>query len=112
MGADLTVDDERREGGEDVGTVLAAPGAALRGTEVDAAEVPSMIDELPLLACVAALRRGRDRGARRGRAAREGERPHRGRGRNGLRAVGADADELPDGFVVRGRGPRRSPGAS
>jgi 3-phosphoshikimate 1-carboxyvinyltransferase len=105
MGARLTVDDERREGGEDLGTVLAAPGAGLRGTTVDAAEVPSMVDELPLLACVAAVAEGETvvRGAAELRV-KESDRIAAVVA--GLRAVGADADELPDGFVVHGRGPR------
>jgi 3-phosphoshikimate 1-carboxyvinyltransferase len=105
MGADLTVDDERREGGEDVGTVLAAPRDGLRGTEVDAAEVPSMVDELPLLACVAALAEG-DTVVRGAAELRVKESDRIAAVVAGLRAVGADADELPDGFVVHGRGPR------
>ena len=105
MGADLTVDDERREGGEDVGTVLAAPRDGLRGTEVDAAEVPAMVDELPLLACVAALAEG-DTVVRGAAELRVKESDRIAAVVAGLRAVGADADELPDGFVVHGRGPR------
>jgi 3-phosphoshikimate 1-carboxyvinyltransferase len=105
MGAQLTVDDERREGGEDLGTLLAGPGDGLRGTEVDAAEVPSMVDELPMLACVAALAEG-DTVVRGAGELRVKESDRIAAVVAGLRAVGADADELPDGFVVHGRGPR------
>ena len=105
MGARLTVDDERREGGEDVGTVLAGPGDGLRGTAVEAAEVPAMVDELPLLACVAALAEG-DTVVRGAAELRVKESDRIAAVVAGLRAVGADADELPDGFVVHGRGPR------
>ena len=105
MGVRLIVDDERREGGEDVGTVHAHGGAALRGATVEAAEVPAMIDELPLLACIAACAEGETRvtGAEELRV-KESDRISAVVAN--LRAVGADADELPDGFVVRGGGRR------
>ena len=105
MGARLTVDDERREGGEDVGTVVVEGGRALRGTTVEGAEVPSLIDELPLLACVAACAEGETvvRGASELRV-KESDRITAVV--TALRAVGAEAEELPDGFVVHGRGPR------
>ncbi|GLC27399.1 3-phosphoshikimate 1-carboxyvinyltransferase [Roseisolibacter agri] len=105
MGARLTVDDERQEGGEDVGTVVVEGGRALRGTTVEGEEVPSMIDELPLLACVAACAEGETivRGASELRV-KESDRITAVV--TALRAVGAEAEELPDGFVVYGRGPR------
>jgi 3-phosphoshikimate 1-carboxyvinyltransferase len=56
MGADITVSDERPEGGEPVGT-LHVRGAKLKElatVEVSAATVPNLIDELPLLAFLAA----------------------------------------------------------
>jgi 3-phosphoshikimate 1-carboxyvinyltransferase len=96
MGAHLPVDDERLEGGEDVGTLLAHAGRPLRGITVEAGEVPAMVDELPLLAVRGRARGGRHRGARRGRAAREGERPHRGGRRRAARRRRR-----------RGRAPRR-----
>ncbi len=110
MGARLTVDDERREGGEDVGTVVVEAGHPLRGTTVEADEVPSMIDELPLLACVAACAEGETvvRGAAELRV-KESDRITAVV--QALRAVGGEADELPDGFVVRGRGARAFRGA-
>ena len=52
MGARIDVEDRKEEGGEAVGS-LVAHSSVLRGIEVSAEEVPSMIDELPLLACVA-----------------------------------------------------------
>jgi 3-phosphoshikimate 1-carboxyvinyltransferase len=110
MGARLTVDDERREGGEDVGTVLVEAGRPLRGTVVEPHEVPAMIDELPLLACVAACAEGETRvtGAAELRV-KESDRIAAVVAN--LRTLGVDADELPDGFVVAGRGPRAFAGA-
>jgi 3-phosphoshikimate 1-carboxyvinyltransferase len=60
MGADLTVDNERLEGGEPVGDLVARHGP-LRGVEVPAARAPSMIDEFPILAVAAACAEGTTR---------------------------------------------------
>ena len=60
MGADLSITNERTEGGEPVGDVTATYGA-LRGIDVPAARAPSMIDEYPVLAAAAAGARGRTR---------------------------------------------------
>jgi 3-phosphoshikimate 1-carboxyvinyltransferase len=100
MGAKIEVEDERTEGGETVGTLVCS-ARELRGTEVAAAEVPSMIDELPMLACLGARADGETvvRGAEELRV-KESDRIAAVVGN--LRTLGADADELPDGFVVRG----------
>jgi 3-phosphoshikimate 1-carboxyvinyltransferase len=100
MGARVHFEHSREDGGEPMATLLIAPGR-LMGTTVAPAEIPSLIDELPVLACVAARAEGETRvtGAAELRV-KESDRIAM-IVRN-LRAVGADADELPDGFVVRG----------
>jgi 3-phosphoshikimate 1-carboxyvinyltransferase len=106
MGAALEVGDERRVGGEPIGTLRVTPGA-LRGIDVAAADVPAMIDELPVLACVAACAEGETviTGAAELRV-KESDRIATVVAN--LRAIGADADELPDGMrVVGGRRPLR-----
>ncbi|HEY0780414.1 MAG TPA: 3-phosphoshikimate 1-carboxyvinyltransferase [Gemmatirosa sp.] len=110
MGATLDYADRRAEGGEPVGTVVARSGAALRGVEIAAADVPAMIDELPLLACVAACADG-DTTVRGAAELRVKESDRITAVVANLRAVDVDADELPDGFVVHGRGPRAFRGA-
>lgn len=104
MGARLSYESRRSEGGEEMARVVVAAGS-LRGTEIGGAEVPSLIDELPILACVAACADGETRvtGARELRV-KESDRI-RAIVEN-LRAVGAEAEELDDGFVVRGAGRR------
>lgn len=86
--------------GEPVGTLSCAP-APLRGIAVGADAVPGLIDELPLLAAVGARAEGETRitGAE--------ELRHKESDRiramvDNLRAVGARAEELPDGLVVEG----------
>lgn len=99
MGA--TVEREAAEyGGELVGTVRVRPGALVACT-VEAPEVPSLIDELPLVACLAARAEGTTviRGAAELRV-KESDRIAATVAN--LRAIGVDADELPDGLVVTG----------
>ncbi len=101
MGAVITTTDAGLECGEPVACLevqgqLGAPAVIAPG------EVPSLIDELPLLACLAAYAPGETRvtGASELRV-KESDRISAVVA--ALRAVGAEADELPDGFVVRGR---------
>ena len=100
MGVRVGWEDMADSGGEPSATLVVAP-RVLRGTTIDAAEVPSLIDELPVIACVAARAEGETRvtGAAELRV-KESDRIAL-IVRN-LKAVGADAEELADGFVVRG----------
>lgn len=100
MGAPVRYEDDALQGGEPVATLVCSPGA-LVGITIAPEDVPSLIDELPLLAVVAARASGETRvtGAAELRV-KESDRI--AAVVNGLRAVGADAEELPDGFVVRG----------
>jgi 3-phosphoshikimate 1-carboxyvinyltransferase len=100
MGADVRARDQREEGGELLGTVVAA-AAPLKALEISAQDVPAMIDELPLFACVATRAQGTSvvRGA--------GELRVKESDRiatlvSNLKGLGAHADELDDGFTVTG----------
>jgi hypothetical protein len=70
MGSHVERVNLRDEGGEPVADLLVRPATALRGTEVAPAEIPTLLDEIPILAVVASRAQGatvfRD-----GRAARE-----------------------------------------
>jgi len=57
MGATVERLNLRDEGGEAVADLVARP-AELRGTEVTAAEVPGLVDEVPILAVLASRARG------------------------------------------------------
>jgi 3-phosphoshikimate 1-carboxyvinyltransferase len=100
MRGDIETREVRDQGGEVVGTLVPKP-SMLSGIEVNADEVPAMIDELPLLACVATRARGETvvRGAAELRV-KESDRITTIVGN--LRALGAIAEELPDGFRVTG----------
>lgn len=102
MGAPLeTGEGACTMGGEPVGTIIARTAPHLRGITVDADEIPAMIDEVPILAAMAARADGETivRGAGELRV-KESDRIAATVAN--LRAVGADAEELEDGLVVRG----------
>ncbi len=103
MGAALRYEDAHEQGGEPVATIAVErrAGSPLRGVEIGADEVPDLIDELPLLACVAARAEGETRVTGAGEL-RVKESDRITTVVANLRAVGADVEELPDGFVVRG----------
>ena len=61
MGADVAFDNEREEGGEPVADIRRAPFAGCRGVRVPPERAPSMIDEYPVLACLAAYAAGETR---------------------------------------------------
>jgi 3-phosphoshikimate 1-carboxyvinyltransferase len=60
MGADLAFEGEREEGGEPVADVRVRH-SRLRGVRVPPERAPSMIDEYPVLACLAAYAEGETR---------------------------------------------------
>jgi 3-phosphoshikimate 1-carboxyvinyltransferase len=88
------------DSGEAVTTYEITP-AKLRAVRVDAETVPSMIDELPLLACLAAHAEGKTviAGAEELRV-KESDRIAATVAN--LRMVGCEAEERPDGMVVVG----------
>jgi 3-phosphoshikimate 1-carboxyvinyltransferase len=105
MGASVRVEvDGAPDGGDPQGEptgTLQAGGALLRGVTVDADEVPRLIDELPLIAVLGARAEGETHitGA--------AELRHKESDRisvmvDNLRALGVEAEELPDGLVVEG----------
>ncbi len=100
MGAHVEVLEEVVRGGEPVGTLRVSAGP-LHGTDIAGDEVPSMVDEISLAACVAARAEGTTRitGAQELRV-KESDRISTVVGN--LRALGVEAEELPDGMVVHG----------
>lgn len=102
MGACLSIEsDPAAPGGEPFGNVIVA-GAELKGTDVAGSEIPNLIDELPVLACAAAMAEG----VTTIRDAAELRRKESDRiacmARN-LAALGVRVEEKPDGLVIRGK---------
>jgi 3-phosphoshikimate 1-carboxyvinyltransferase len=100
MGARITVYNRRRAGREPAGD-LDTRSAELVATEIEPAEVPRLVDELPLFALAAACARGKSR-VRGAAELRVKESDRIEALVAALRAVGARARALPDGFEVTG----------
>jgi 3-phosphoshikimate 1-carboxyvinyltransferase len=102
MGGKLTYEESRDPIGEPVADVVART-SKLSGAHPPARRAPSMIDEFPILSVVAAFADGETRitGAAELRV-KESDRITLMV--DGLKACGVDAEELPDGLIVRGRG--------
>ena len=73
--------------------------ASCAASSIGGAAIPTLIDELPLLACIAAYADGETRVTGAGEL-RVKESDRITAVVDNLRALGADAEELPDGFVV------------
>jgi 3-phosphoshikimate 1-carboxyvinyltransferase len=99
-GADVREENRRIVGGEPVADLIVSPGP-LVGSAVEGARVPSMVDELPLLACIATRARGETLITGAGEL-RVKESDRITAVVENLLAIGADAEELPDGIRIRG----------
>ena len=104
MGAIVEIEEQSQSGGEPVGTIRVSHGAH-RATVIDAAEVPSLIDELPVLAARAAMGGGLEVSGAGELRVKESDRITALV--SGFQALGVAASERPDGFVIEGvRTPR------
>ncbi len=102
MGASVRYLEKRTVAGEPTATVVVSP-KKLTGIRVGADEVPAMIDELPLLACVAAAA-GVSLDVSGAEELRVKESDRISVVVSNLRAIGADAEEKRDGFRISAGG--------
>ncbi len=111
LGADLTFENPREEGGEPVSDLRARFSPGMRGIIVPPERAASMIDEYPILAVVAANAEGPTHmpGTHELRV-KESDRIDAMA--QGLRACGARVDEAEDSFTVHGLGPGGLPGGA
>ena len=100
MGADLSFANERVVGGEPVADILVRH-SALTGIEVPPDIAPSMIDEFPILFVAAALAKGRTV-ARGLEELRVKESDRIATMAEGMRAIGAQVEEVEDGLIIDG----------
>lgn len=100
MGADIQVLNQKEEGGEPVGDLLVT-SAPLRGITLEADIIPSLIDELPVLAVAMAVAEGESR-VKGAAELRVKETDRIKAVCANLAALGVDITETPDGFIIRG----------
>ncbi len=111
MGADLTFENERVEGGEPVADLRARFSPDLKGIEVPPARAASMIDEYPVLSVVAAFATG-DTVMRGVKELRVKESDRIDAMATGLRANGVTVEDGPDWWTVTGLGHGNVPGGA
>jgi 3-phosphoshikimate 1-carboxyvinyltransferase len=104
MGGKIAYEERRDPIGEPIAD-LVVMSSKLNGATPPARRAPAMIDEFPILAVVAAFAQGETRivGAAELRV-KESDRITMMV--DGLRACGVEAEELEDGLIVRGNGPK------
>lgn len=110
MGADITFENERLEGGEPVADLMVRH-STLTGIEVPPDRAPSMIDEYPILSVLAANAEGKTvmRGVKELRVKESDRIDAMARG---LEAMGVTIEEDEDTFIVHGMGPGGVPGGA
>ncbi|MEN6475199.1 MAG: 3-phosphoshikimate 1-carboxyvinyltransferase [Syntrophaceae bacterium] len=100
MGAGIGFENCHETAGETVGDIR-VQGTHLTGTTIQGAEIPSLIDELPILAIAAACAEGRTI-IRDARELRVKEADRIKAMINGFAALGASVEELDDGMIING----------
>ena len=111
MGADIEFQNPRTEGGEPVADLRVRFTGTLKGIEVPPERAPSMIDEYPILAVVAACASGRTvmRGVKELRVKESDRIDAMARG---LEACGVRVEEDADTLIVHGMGAGGVPGGA
>lgn len=103
MGADITLLNSRDDGGEPTADIL-VKSSSLRGTVVEGAIIPTLIDELPLIAAMACFADGTTV-IRNAEELKVKESNRLEVMVNNLTAMGADVTETADGMIIRGGKP-------
>lgn len=111
MGADITFENPREEGGEPVADLRVRFSGDMKGIEVPSERAASMIDEYPVLSVVAAFAAGKTvmRGVKELRVKESDRIDAMARG---LEASGVRVEEDDDTFIVHGMGPGGVPGGA
>jgi 3-phosphoshikimate 1-carboxyvinyltransferase len=103
MGAAVSVQVDEERAQEPVGT-LRVSASSLTATEISGSEIPNLIDEIPILAVAATQAEGTTVISD-ARELRVKESDRIATLAEGLRSVGADISEMPDGMIIHGPTP-------
>lgn len=102
MGAKISIENMRAEGGEDVGDIT-IESSRLIATEITGEQLPRLIDEIPLIALAACFAKGETVIKEAGEL-RTKESDRIKTIVQELSKLGADISETPDGIIIRGTG--------
>ncbi|HJX69886.1 MAG TPA: 3-phosphoshikimate 1-carboxyvinyltransferase [Dehalococcoidia bacterium] len=100
MGAELKIENERREAGEPLADIV-IESSELRGIEVGGDIIPRLIDEIPVLAVAGCVAKGKTV-IRDAAELRVKESDRIATLSKELRRLGAEVEELPDGMIIHG----------
>ena len=101
MGADITMENEREAGGEPVADIRVR-SSSLKGTVIEGEIIPTLIDELPVIALMACFAKGKTT-IRDAHELRVKESDRIAIVSENLQAMGADVIPTDDGFLINSR---------
>jgi len=102
MGVELRVENVRNVSGEEVGDITVSYSPELKATVIEGEEIPRLIDELPVIALLATQAEGETL-IKDATELRVKESDRIKSTVENLKAIGAIAEELPDGMIIRGK---------
>lgn len=103
MGADITLEDKRKAGSEDVADIRVRYTEHLKSTVIGGSLIPELIDELPVIAAVAARADG-DTVIKDASELKVKESNRIAVMIDGFKKVGIEAEETEDGMIIHGQG--------
>ncbi len=103
MGGDITLYNEKKDSGEPTADIL-VKSSALHGTVIEGADIPTLIDELPVIAAMACFAEG-ETVIRDAAELKVKESNRIAVMAENLTAMGADVTETEDGLIIRGGRP-------
>lgn len=101
MGADIVISDEREVCGEPVGNIT-VNSSKLRGIEISGDIIPTLIDEVPIIAVAASLANGTTV-IKDAKELRNKESDRLSAITTELKAMGVDIEETHDGLIINGK---------
>ena len=102
MGVNYEVFNVKTSSGEEIADIKVKYSPDMRGTEISGKEIPTLIDEIPVIALLSSQAEG-ETVIRNAEELRVKESDRIKTTVENLRNIGGDAEELPDGMVIRGK---------
>ena len=103
MGADLKIENEKIVSGEKVGDIVIST-SNLKGTTIYGEIIPKLIDEIPIIAVLATQAEGQTV-IKNAEDLRNKESDRIKVVADGLKSIGANIEETPDGMIINGKTP-------
>ncbi|RUM90595.1 MAG: 3-phosphoshikimate 1-carboxyvinyltransferase [Thermovibrio sp.] len=102
MGVDYEVLNVKSSSGEEVADIRVRYSPDMKGVEIGGSDIPTLIDEIPVISLLATQAEG-ETIVRNAEELRVKESDRIKTTVENIRSIGGDAEELPDGLIVRGK---------